>query len=146
MKISLTTRAWAQCHTAFAEVGLAAARPELHKLCRHAANENDAATTESLAKFFPEGAMATSGLRNLVKWLETLGLAKDGRLTKAGSALADDAQGKVFIPEKNLFRLAVLSHAAEQSGPMTASTGRSSRMRVSAARAADGSQSTSLQL
>jgi hypothetical protein len=112
MKISLTTRAWAQCHTAFAEVGLAAARPELHKLCRHAANENDAATTESLAKFFPAGAMATSGLRNLVKWLETLGLAKDGRLTKAGSALADDPGGKVYIPEKNLFRLAVLSHAA----------------------------------
>ena len=112
MKISLTTRAMAQCHTAFAEIGLAVARPELHKLCRHAASENDAVTTESLHKFFPEGAMATSGLRNLVKWLETLGLAKDGRLTKAGSALADDPQGKVYIPEKNLFRLAVLSHAA----------------------------------
>ena len=112
MKISLSTRAMAQCHTAFAEIGLAATRPELHKLCRHAASENGAVTTESLHKFFPEGAMASSGLRNLVKWLETLGLAKDGRLTKAGSALADDPQGKVYIPEKNLFRLAVLSHAA----------------------------------
>ena len=112
MKISLSTRAMAQCHTAFAEIGLAVARPELHKLCRHAASENDAVTTESLHKFFPEGAMATSGLRNLVKWLEVLGLAKDGRLTKTGSALVDDPQGKVYIPEKSLFRLAVLSHAA----------------------------------
>jgi len=112
MKISLTTRAMAQCHTAFAEIGLAVARPELHKLCRHAASENGAVTTESLNRFFPEGAVAASGLGNLVKWLETLGLAKDGRLTKAGSALADDPQGKVYLPEKNLFRLAVLSHAA----------------------------------
>lgn len=112
MKISLTTRAMAQCHTAFAEIGLAVARPELHKLCRHAASENGAVTPESLNRFFPEGAMATSGLRNLVKWLEVLGLAKDGRLTKTGSALVDDPQGKVYIPEKSLFRLAVLSHAA----------------------------------
>jgi hypothetical protein len=112
MKISLTTRAMAQCHTAFAEIGLATTRPELHKLCRHAVSENGAVTTESLHKFFPEGAVAASGLSNLVKWLETLGLAKDGRLTKAGSALADDPQGKVYLPEKNLFRLAVLSHAA----------------------------------
>jgi hypothetical protein len=43
-------------------------------------------------------------------------------------------------------RIAVLSHAAEQSGPITASTGPSSRMRVSASRAADGSQATSFQL
>jgi len=112
MKITLTTRALAQCHTAFAEIGLAADRPELHKLCRHAANKSCAVTTESLAKFFPDGAIAPSGLRNLVKWMEVLGLAKDGRLTKAGAALADDPQGKVFIPEKNLFRLAVLSHVA----------------------------------
>ena len=112
MKISLTTRAMAQCHTAFAEIGLAVARPELHKLCRHAASENGVVTTESLNRFFPEGAVAASGLGNLVKWLETLGLAKDGRLTKTGSALVDDPQGKVYIPEKNLFRLAVLSHAA----------------------------------
>lgn len=112
MKISLTTRAMAQCHTAFAEIGLAVARPELHKLCRHAAIENGAVTTESLNRFFPEGAVAASGLGNLVKWLETLGLAKDGRLTKTGSALVDDPQGKVYIPEKSLFRLAVLSHAA----------------------------------
>ena len=33
-------------------------------------------------------------------------------IPEAGSALADDPQGKVYIPEKNLFRLAVLSHAA----------------------------------
>jgi hypothetical protein len=112
MKITLTTRVMAQCHTAFAEIGLAAARPELHKLCRHAAREDNDVSAKSLAKFFPEGSIATSGLRNLVKWMETLGLAKDGRLTKAGSALADDQQGKVYIPEKNLFRLAVLSHAA----------------------------------
>lgn len=112
MKITLTTRALAQCHTAFAEIGLPATRPELHKLCRHAAGENNEVSAESLAKFFPEGAMASSGLRNLVKWLETLGLAKDGRLTKAGSALVEDSQGIVYIPEKNLFRLAVLSHAA----------------------------------
>jgi len=112
MKITLTTRALAQCHTAFAEIGLADTRPELHKLCRHAAGENNEVSAESLAKFFPEGAIATSGLRNLAKWMEVLGLAKDGRLTKAGSALTDDPQGKVFIPEKNLFRLAVLSHAA----------------------------------
>jgi len=112
MKITLTTRALAQCHTAFAEIGLAATRPELHKLCRHAAGESNEVSAESMAEFFPEKAIATSGLRNLVKWMEVLGLAKGGRLTKAGSALADDPQGKVFIPEKNLFRLAVLSHAA----------------------------------
>jgi len=112
MKITLTTRALAQCHTAFAEIGLAATRPELHKLCRHAAGENNEISEKILTKFFPEGAIANSGLRNLVKWLEVLGLAKDGRLTKAGIALADDPLGKVFVPEKNLFRLAVLSHAA----------------------------------
>lgn len=112
MKITLSIKAAAQCHTAFAEIGLAVIRPELHKLCRHAAGENNEVSTEMLAKFFPEKAIATSGLRNLVKWMEVLGLAKDGRLTRAGSALAEDPQGKVFIPEKNLFRLAVLSHAA----------------------------------
>jgi hypothetical protein len=112
MKITLSIKAAAQCHTAFAEIGLATTRPELHKLCLHAASQNDDASTESLRKFFPTGAIASSGLLNLVKWLETLGLAKDGRLTKAGAALANDPQGKVYIPEKNLFRLAVLSHAA----------------------------------
>lgn len=111
MKISLTIRTLAQCYTVFAEIGLATPRPELHKLCRHAANEKDVVTTESLAKFFPKDSIADSGLRNLVTWMEVLNLAKNKRLTKIGSDLADNPQGIVYIPEKNLFRLTVLSHA-----------------------------------